>query len=176
MMSNFRKTYHKGHDKRILRDIMGCFATGVTIVTTCETNDCNEPKPHGITANSFTSVSLEPPMILVCIAKSSGSCEIFNNAKSFSVNILSAGQKELSEIFAKRGINKFSHIPESAWHLGDNQCPIIKDSVANIECSTHEIHDGGDHIILLGIVETAHTDPQHDPLLYYKGKYHKHHP
>lgn len=175
-MSDSHKTYHKGHDKRILRDIMGCFATGVTIVTTCETKNDNQLIPHGITANSFTSVSLEPPMILVCIAKSSGSCEIFKSAKSFAINILSAQQKEFSEIFAKRGINKFSHIPDAEWHLGENVCPIIKQSVANIECSTHEIHDGGDHIILIGMVERAHNDPQHDPLLFYKGKYHKHHP
>jgi flavin reductase (DIM6/NTAB) family NADH-FMN oxidoreductase RutF len=175
-MPNSHKTYRKGHDKRILRDVFGCFATGVTIITTTDEKDGEEGKPHGITANSFTSVSLEPPMILVCIAKSSGSCEIFKNAKNFAVNILSASQKELSEIFAKRNINKFSHIDKNAWHFGENNCPIINDTVASLECCTHEILDGGDHIILMGIVESAFIEPTNEPLLYYKGKYQKHHP
>lgn len=164
----FRPDYTAGEDPRVLRDAMGCFATGVAVVTAMSSDD----KPVGLTVNSFSSVSLTPALILVCIAHSVSSLEILQSEKHFAVNILHMGQQPTSDLFARPSEDRFAKV---AWQPGDNDAPILTNSLASIECSQHAIYDGGDHIILVGHVDRVRFDPRRDPLLYFSGKYRRLH-
>lgn len=164
----FVPEYRSGSDARTLRDALGCFATGVTVVTTFEENG----DPVGLTANSFTSVSLDPPLLLVCIAKSSGSLKALEKADHFAVNVLHIGQQPASQLFSQPGENRFRQTP---WQRGKHDAPLLSNALANFECRRHQLHDGGDHIILVGEVVRATFDPRRDPLLYFRGKYRRLH-
>lgn len=160
--------YISGSDPRTLRDALGCFATGVTVVTAMDADG----NPVGLTANSFTSVSLDPPLLLVCIAKTSSSLKLMEKADHFAVNVLQIGQQPVSNVFAKSGEDRFSDTP---WQVGQNGAPILTGALVNFECRRHAEHDGGDHVILVGHVERARYEPRRDPLLYFKGKYRRLH-
>ena len=150
-------------DKHVLRDALGTFATGVTIVTTLSPSG----EPIGFTANSFMSVSLDPPLILVCIAKSAAGYAIYNAASTYCVNILAQTQRDLSGIFAARGADKFGGI---SWRKGETGSPILDGGVAHFDCAMHETVDAGDHAILIGrVVEFKTNDGE--PLCYHRGKY-----
>tara|TARA_R110000803_G_scaffold56917_5_gene114455 strand:+ start:21231 stop:22457 length:1227 start_codon:yes stop_codon:yes gene_type:complete len=164
----FMPDYKSGSDARTLRDALGCFATGVTIVTAMSPAG----EPVGLTANSFTSVSLDPPLLLVCIAKTSGSLKIIQEAEHFAVNVLHIGQQPVSNTFARPGDDRFS---QTAWQRGHKDVPLIGGALVNFECSRYALHDGGDHVILVGKVERAKYEPRRDPLLYFKGKYRRLH-
>jgi flavin reductase (DIM6/NTAB) family NADH-FMN oxidoreductase RutF/pimeloyl-ACP methyl ester carboxylesterase len=164
----FVPEYRSGSDARTLRDALGCFATGVTVVTTFEANG----DPVGLTANSFTSVSLDPPLLLVCIAKTSNSLKALEAAEHFAVNVLHIGQQPASSLFAQPGEHRFSHTP---WKRGRHDAPLLSNALANFECRRHQLHDGGDHIILVGEVLRANFDPRRDPLLYFRGRYRRLH-
>lgn len=145
------------------RQCLGKFATGVTVVT-CTDDD---GRPYGITANSFSSVSLEPRLILWNIAKVSNSLQAFLDAEYFAINILSADQQNLSSHFAKSDHTLFDkiEIDRSAQNV-----PLIPGALACFECRTHRIHDCGDHYIILG--EVIEFDAQDgEPLLFFGGKY-----
>jgi len=150
-------------EKRALRDAFGQFATGVTVVTT----RAPDGEPRGFTANSFTSVSLDPPLLLVCIAKTAASCDVFRQATSFAVNVLSETQKQVSGLFASGTEDKFA---QTGWERGENDLPLLPGSIATFICARHEVMDAGDHIILMGLVETTriHDAP---PLGYHRGTY-----
>lgn len=150
-------------DRRALRDAFGCFATGVTVVTTRQENGT----PRGFTANSFTSVSLDPPMLLVCVAKNAHSCPTFAGAPHFAVNVLAEEQKDLSGIFASRAADKFER---SVWHAGVAGMPVFDASLAHFVCSREKVIDAGDHIILLGRV-IGHATGSGQPLGYFRGTY-----
>lgn len=160
--------YRLGSDARTLRDALGCFATGVTIITG---NDANG-LPVGLTANSFTSVSLDPPLLLACIAKTATSAGVFQTADRFAVNVLHIGQQPTSIRFSRRDEDRFGATP---WELGLYGTPVLTGSLATFECARHAVHDGGDHIILIGQVERARFEPRRDPLLYFRGKYRRLH-
>ncbi len=160
--------YLQGSDSRTLRDALGCFATGVTVVTTMDRED----QPVGLTANSFTSVSLEPELLLVCLAKSAGSLAAFQAAEQFAVNVLHIGQQPVSNRFARSGADKFADTDFERWEGG---VPILKNSLASFECDRFAFHDGGDHEILIGRVRRVRYEPQRDPLLYFRGKYRRLH-
>ncbi len=146
-----------------LRQAFGSFATGVTVVT-AQDQDGN---PIGFTANSFTSVSLDPPLLLVCIAKSSSNLQSFSDAGHFAVNILSEAQKDVSARFASRVKDRFA---ETHWRAGTAGCPLIEDAVAWFECATDNLVDAGDHLILIGrVVEFGNSDRR--PLVYFRGHY-----
>ena len=164
----FLPDYRQGSDARTLRDALGCFATGVTVVTAM--GEAGEPV--GLTANSFTSVSLDPPLLLVCIAKTSGSLKVIEQASHFAVNVLHIGQQPISNRFARPGDDRFAATP---WQRGQFDAPLISGALANFECARHALHDGGDHIILVGRVERAKYEPRRDPLLYFKGRYRRLH-
>ena len=164
----FLPDYKQGSDARTLRDALGCFATGVTVVTTMRPDG----QPVGLTANSFPSVSLDPPLLLVCIAKSSSSLKALESAGRFAVNVLHIGQQPVSNLFAKPGEDRFAETP---WQEGQHGSPLISGALANFECVRFDMHDGGDHVILVGKVERAKYEPRRDPLLYYKGKYRRLH-
>ncbi|WP_397543234.1 flavin reductase [Roseovarius salis] len=153
----------KTEDKQALRHAFGAFATGVTVVTTAD----EKGTPFGFTANSFTSVSLDPPLLLICLAKSSSKINIFSNAKSFAVNILSSQQAEVSHRFATSMKERFATVD---WSLGGKGAPLIEGVAAWFDCTPHQIVDAGDHIIIIGRVDAfAHTEQE--PLVYLRGQY-----
>ncbi|QCO55472.1 cag pathogenicity island protein Cag11 [Pseudorhodobacter turbinis] len=150
-------------EKRSLRNAFGAFPTGVTVVTTRQPDGT----PRGFTANSFTSVSLDPPMLLICIAKNAYSCETFMAADHFAVNILSEDQKNVSGLFASRQPDKFEN---ADWYAGHADMPVISGSLASLVCSQEKSVDAGDHIILIGRVEDYATNVG-APLGYHGGSY-----
>ena len=163
-----RQEYRSGHDPRTLRDALGCFATGVTVVT-CLTADGT---PTGLTVNSFTSVSLDPPLLLVCLAKAAASARPLIEATHFAVNVLQTGQQPASIRFSTRDEDRFGATP---WACGEAGAPILNDSLGVFECERHAVHDGGDHHILVGQVIKASFDAALDPLLYFRGRYRRLH-
>ena len=132
-------------DTRDLRRAFGAFATGVTVVTMQRAGQ----EPVGFTANSFASVSLEPPLLLVCLAHGMRSYPAFAAAESFAVNILADDQQELSGTFAARGADKFAR---AGWRPGRTGSPLLDGVVAWFDCRVHELHGAGDHSILIGKV------------------------
>lgn len=164
----FIPEYRSGSDARTLRDAMGCFATGVTIITAHDADG----KPIGLTANSFTSVSLDPPLLLVCIANNAGSAETLRSAHSFAVNVLQIGQQPVSNLFAGKGEDRFAG---TRWEVGEYGAPILPSSLGIFECKRHDLHEAGDHFLLVGQVEKASFEPRRDPLLYFRGKYRRLH-
>ena len=160
--------YRSGHDPRTLRDALGCFATGVTVVT-CHNVD---GEPAGLTVNSFTSVSLDPPLLLVCIAKEAASAAALIAAPNFAINVLQTGQQPASIRFSTRDQDRFGATP---WSCGEAGAPILKDSLGVFECERFAVYDGGDHHILVGQVIKASFDGGLDPLLYFRGKYRRLH-
>ncbi|HET7575951.1 MAG TPA: flavin reductase family protein [Sphingomicrobium sp.] len=160
--------YRSGHDPRTLRDALSCFATGVTVVT------CLRPggEPAGLTVNSFTSVSLDPPLLLVCLYKEAASAPALVDASHFAVNVLQTGQQPASIRFSTRDEDRFG---TTAWSCGEAGAPILKDSLGVFECERYAVHDGGDHHILVGQVVKASFDASLDPLLYFRGRYRRLH-
>ena len=142
-LSSVKKMDYK--DKCLLRDTFGSFATGRTIVTTCKPNG----QPRGLTASSFTSVSLDPPLLLVCIAKEALTCNTLENADYFAVNILASNQEEISSLFAAQSAEKFKI---TKWRANTQKIPLIEGTVANFSCARNRLVDGGDHLILMGEV------------------------
>lgn len=150
-------------DPKELRRVMGHFATGVTIVTTCGADGT----PYGLTANAFTSLSLDPPLCLVCVDRKAESFAHFYDSKVFTVNILTRAQEDLSNRFAKSGGDKFTGIATAAGHHG---APLIAGALAHLECRITDTVDAGDHVIHVGRIEHVSTR-EGDPLLFYQGRY-----
>lgn len=145
------------------RRACGRFATGVAIVTTLDSN----ANPCGLTINSFSSVSLHPPLVLFCLDRSSQALLAFESSNSFIINILDDSQSHLSQHFASRQDDRFVGIP---YHSGLSGAPIFPASLAVIECRRQAVLDGGDHLIFIGLVLAVHTRDG-DPLLYFSGRY-----
>jgi 3-hydroxy-9,10-secoandrosta-1,3,5(10)-triene-9,17-dione monooxygenase reductase component len=149
-------------DKKVLRTALGTFATGVTIVTTRDAG-----ADIGLTANSFNSVSLEPPMVLWSLAKSSFSLPAFQNGSYFAVHVLAADQEPLSNLFAKRGADKFAGL---ALERGEGGVPLLPGCAARFICRTAFQYEGGDHIIFVGEVLSLDHFPR-APLVFHGGTY-----
>ncbi|CAB4801263.1 unannotated protein [freshwater metagenome] len=145
------------------RDALGHFATGITVITAMD-----DAGPVGLAANSFTSVSLDPPLVLFCPAKTSSSWPRIERAKSFAVNILDDAQEDVCRVFATPGEDRFSKV---AWQLSPSGSPLLDDVHAFLDCVLHEVHDGGDHWIVVGRVIDLGIEADAGPLLYYRGKY-----
>ena len=148
-----------------LRNVFGAFATGVTIITT---NDVNG-KPFGLTANSYTSLSLDPPLVLVCVDKKVDCYACFEQSKVFAVNFLAEDQEQLSTRFATKGIEKFEGVPIRQGSIG---VPLLEGAIGFIECKLVNGYEGGDHTIYVGEVQAASASGER-PLLFFKGKYNK---
>src|SRR5215510_10924621 len=127
------------------RQVMGNFATGITVVTTRDANG----EPYGLTVNSFTSVSLNPTLVLVCLDNQLSGLQSFKDSKHFGVSILSEHQEDLSRIFAKKDADR----PPAIYVDGKLGVPLLRNSIATMECETVKIYEGGDHQIFLGRVE-----------------------
>lgn len=150
-----------GTDSSILRHALGNFITGVTVVATVD-----KGSPVGRTVNSFTSVSLDPPLILVCLHRDSLLLSQISAFGAFSVNILSSEQSHVSNAFVSKSRSQFSGIDHSLGTLGT---PVIASSLACVECSLHQTVEGGDHVILLGRAETIQTTEEASPLSFFRG-------
>ena len=150
-------------DQRELRNAFGCFATGITVVSTKDRTGT----PIGITANSFSSLSLDPPLVLFCVDSSINSFEAFESCRHFCVNILRDSQQDLSDNFARSSPDKWDGVE---YAHGENGCPVFEDTLAILECTKHGMYEGGDHLIVVGRV-TRITYDDGLPLIYYKGAY-----
>jgi 3-hydroxy-9,10-secoandrosta-1,3,5(10)-triene-9,17-dione monooxygenase reductase component len=150
-------------DGRALRDAFGSFATGVTIVTTAGPGGVD----IGLTANSFSSVSLDPPMVLWSLARTSLNMDAFRNSGHFAVHILSADQEALSGRFASKGIDRFEGL---ALDRGPDGIPMLKECMARFACKLAYQYEGGDHVIFVGeIVDFSHSARK--PLVFHGGRY-----
>jgi len=152
-----------GVDKADLRRAFGSFMTGVTVVTARD----KDGEPLGFTANSFTSVSLAPPLLLICIDHASENLNSFAGAANFAVNILAEDQQQISNQFATNVEDRFAGVD---WSLSDEGNPILAGTAAHFNCSMHKTVDAGDHVILIGEV-TSCAAADKPGLGYHKGKY-----
>jgi flavin reductase (DIM6/NTAB) family NADH-FMN oxidoreductase RutF len=150
-------------DRQTFRQVMGHFATGITVITALDQAGRN----CGITANSFTSVSLDPPLVLVCVDRSIEFFKVITEAGHFNVNFLSHAQAELSRRFATKNIDKFDGVEHRKGVMG---APLLLETLGHLECSRYDLLPGGDHIIVVGKVEhLALTGGE--PLLYFSSSY-----
>ncbi|MEP6945733.1 MAG: flavin reductase family protein [Acidobacteriota bacterium] len=145
------------------RAALSNFASGVTVVTTTDAAG----RMHGITVSAFCSVSLDPPMVLICIEKTTASHYAFEESEIFVVNILAAHQRDVSERFASPYLDKFAGVDFEVGMLG---APILSGALVNLECRLRHSLNGGDHSIFVGEVEDARFDSG-QPLVYFAGEY-----
>ena len=151
-------------DAREFRNTLSQFCTGVVIATGCVGGE-----PAGFAAQSFSSVSLDPPLVLLCPARTSTSWPKLRQSGSFCINILAAGQKPVCDVFAQSGIDKFSALD---WHPGVTGSPVLEGVLAYVDCDLYAEHDAGDHTVVLGRVRDVRIlDPQGSPLLFFRGAY-----
>ena len=151
-------------DAERFRKALGSFPTGICLVTTVSADG----KREGMTINSFSSVSLAPPLILWSIRDDAKSADIFLTARSFIISVLAVHQAELAMHFARAAANKFSAY-ESAFESGIDGCPRLRDSVTTYECTVYSRHQEGDHTILLGRV-AEFSDSTQQPLVFHGGR------
>ncbi|MEP9365225.1 flavin reductase family protein [Nocardioides sp. CN2-186] len=150
---------------RRFRDVLGRFASGVTVVTTTSNDE-----PVGMTCQSFSSVSLEPPLVLFIPAKSSRSWPLIQRSGKFCVNFLAADQAELSNTMASRGTDKFGDVKWTPSQATGS--PILEGSLAHVDCTIHQVHEAGDHYVVIGrVLDLGIDDGTVDPLLFFQGKY-----
>ena len=150
-------------DPDTFRSVLGRFATGVTVVTTRDARG----EDHGMTVSAFGSVSLVPPLVLVCIDHAASMYPAMQVASHFAVNILSASQEALSRRFASQDPDRFDGV---GYVRGQTGAPLLDDVAASLECRLVDRHDAGDHTIYIGEAEAALARPER-PLLYYRGGY-----
>jgi flavin reductase (DIM6/NTAB) family NADH-FMN oxidoreductase RutF len=151
-------------DAREFRRALGTFPTGVAVVTTLAPSGAFV----GLTINSFSSLSLDPPLVLWALNGASPSLGAFDRARHFAINILAEDQVELSRRFAAPVGNKFARLE---IHAGIEEVPLIAGCAAHLECRTHARHNGGDHVLFIGQVERFNYDPARRPLVFYSGRY-----
>lgn len=151
-------------DSMTFRKTLGCFPTGVTVVTA----RAADGSPLGVTVSSFTSLSLEPPLVLFCLDSKHLWLDAYEKFGFFAVNVLAEDQQMLSERFAGRQEDKWSGIVHES---GIGGAPVITGSLAVCECALHEVHQGGDHHIIIGRVERLSFNPLAKPLVYFRGGY-----
>ena len=150
-------------DAATYRTVLGHFATGVVIVTAIDADE-----PVGMACNSFTSVSLEPPLVLFCAAKSSTTWPRIRTSGTWAANILDEDGEEVCRLFAQKGADRFARI---AYAPGRTGSPILEDALAFVDCETIAEHDAGDHVIVVGRVIELGYQHEGKPLLFYRGGY-----
>jgi 3-hydroxy-9,10-secoandrosta-1,3,5(10)-triene-9,17-dione monooxygenase reductase component len=151
-------------DSRLFRNTLGQFCTGVVIVTGARGGE-----PAGFAAQSFTSLSLDPPLVAVCPARTSTSWPRVRDSGRYCINILGADQKAVCDVFAKSGIDKFASF---GWRTGVSGSPIIDGVLAYVDCELEAEHDAGDHTIAVGrVLDVDIIDAARAPLLFFRGAY-----
>jgi 3-hydroxy-9,10-secoandrosta-1,3,5(10)-triene-9,17-dione monooxygenase reductase component len=149
---------------RRFRDVLGRFASGVTVVTAISNG-----APVGMTCQSFSSVSLDPPLVLFIPAKTSRAWPLIQRAGRFCVNFLSHAQAELSNAMASRGTDKFEDV---SWHRSEaTGSPLFDDTLGYVDCTIHAVHEAGDHYVVIGKVLDLQATDAEGPLLFYEGQY-----
>jgi len=151
---------------RRFRDVLGTFASGITVITTVSNGE-----PIGMTCQSFSSVSLDPPLVLFVPARSSRAWPVIQRTGRFCVNVLAADQEHVSAQMATKGADKFAEID---WRPAEvTGSPVIDGTLAHLDCTIHTVHEGGDHYVVVGRVEHLETTDRDvsEPLLYYRGRY-----
>lgn len=148
---------------RYFREVVGEFATGVVIVTAMASEG-----PVGMTCQTFSSVSLDPPLVSFIPARTSRSWPLMREAGHFCVNVLSAGQEELAGIFASKGADKFAGVD---WRKAESGAPILLGALAYVDCTIEAVHPAGDHDIVIGRVRALSTCAEGEPLLYHRGRF-----
>jgi flavin reductase (DIM6/NTAB) family NADH-FMN oxidoreductase RutF len=152
---------------RDFRDAVGAFATGINVITTR-----SDEAAYGLTANAFSSVSLDPPLVLICVGTTSDGCAVITRNEAFAVNVLSADQEPLSRFFASkdrpRGRDAFSSVPHSEAITGS---PLLDGAAAQLDCRLHAAHEAGDHMIFIGEVVAMNVEPDAKPLIFHGGAY-----
>jgi len=152
-------------DGRELRNALGRFATGVCLITAVS----DEGEPLALTANSFSSVSLDPPLVLWSLQNNSDVFAVYAGAKHYAINVLAGNQQELSSRYARKGDHVLD--PEH-FTLGEQGgAPLIHDALVSFECTLEATHPGGDHVIIVGRVDAMHVRPEGEPLVFYSGAY-----
>jgi flavin reductase (DIM6/NTAB) family NADH-FMN oxidoreductase RutF len=151
-------------DTRAFRDALGCFPTGVAVVTA----ESDDRPPMGITVNSFASVSLDPPLVLWCVDRRSDRFHTFTNAPGFTISILGACHRHVSARLARPGAHSLEGIPLRTTELGP---PALTDALAVLECAREANYPGGDHAILVGRVLRFWHQPKGEPLVFFRGRY-----
>ncbi len=151
-------------DQRLFRDTVGAFATGVTIVTAR-----GPAGPAGLTTNAFSSVSLDPLLVLVCFDNGSRTLPVVREAGRFAINVLRAGQEDLAATFASKRLaeEKFAAVT----HTEDHGVPVLDDALAWLACDVHQLVPAGDHTIGIGVVTAMGVDPGGEPLVFAGGGY-----
>lgn len=150
-------------DQHSFRSVLGRFSSGVTVVTTID----RRKRDQGMTVSAFSSVSLDPPLVLICIGHDASLYTTLERATHFTVNILSEGQEALARRFAEPGPNRFSGI---GYGRGKNGIAILDDVLGHIECEVVARYESGDHDVIVGAVDVAEAN-EGKPLLYYRGGY-----
>jgi flavin reductase (DIM6/NTAB) family NADH-FMN oxidoreductase RutF len=145
------------------RRACGRFATGVTVASVLDVDGT----PHGLTVSSFTSVSLEPPLVLICLGHAVTSIDVFRQSRYFGINVLAEDQSGLSDRFATKGFDRFDGL---AWERGDHGVPLLTEALANIECALVRRVTAGDHDIFIGEMLRARVRDG-EPLIYFAGRY-----
>ena len=148
------------------RRACGLWTTGVSIVTTVDADG----RPYGLTMNAVTSLSLTPPMFLICVDSGSDTLAPMLDSRVFCINVLEAGQQELADRFAKKGDNKFSGVD---FGPGQSGAPVLAGTLLSVECEVTEVAAGGDHQIFSGAAVNLVVNESADaaPLLYFAGRY-----
>jgi flavin reductase (DIM6/NTAB) family NADH-FMN oxidoreductase RutF len=150
-------------EQQLFRRVCGKYATGITVVTILDANQT----PHGMTANSFTSVSLDPPLVLFCIDRKTAFLSHFLSGARYAINVLHEEQQEVSTCFARTGRDRFQGV---AWTPGANGAPILAGVLASLECSVTQMVEAGDHVVVIGKVLHA-TWREGQPLVYFNSSY-----
>lgn len=152
-------------DERAFRKALGCFASGVTVVTTIDPAD---GAPQGVTVSAFSSLSLSPPLVLFCLGSKTSSMEAFKKSGHFAINVLGESQRDLSIRFASRAEDKWNGISHTVGQTGS---PLLGGCVANLDCRLINVIEGGDHQIFIGeVVDLMHREGG-APLIYFRGGY-----
>jgi len=147
----------------VMRDVLGHFVSGIVVVTAA-----GNEGPLGFTCQSFTSLSLDPPLVSLAPARTSTTWPRIRAVGAFCVNVLAAEHEDVSAVFARSGVDKFAGV---AWTAGPSGAPVLEGVSAWIDCALWAEYDGGDHTIAVGRVRDLGADPAHPPLLYYRGRY-----
>jgi flavin reductase (DIM6/NTAB) family NADH-FMN oxidoreductase RutF len=150
-------------DPSTFRATLGRFASGITVITARDTDG----RDVGMTVSAFSSLSLDPPLVLVCIDNTASVAPVLEHCDLFAVNVLSDEQEPLSRRFAEKELDRFEGV---AYHRGQHGVALLDGALAQMECRVHARYPGGDHTILVGAVEATAVHEGH-PLLYYRGGY-----
>jgi flavin reductase (DIM6/NTAB) family NADH-FMN oxidoreductase RutF len=156
----------RGPDADLFRHVLGHYPTGVAVITAH-----TEHGPVGMSMNSFTSLSLQPPLVLFCPATTSTTWRLLREAGDIAINVLSAGQEELSRKFANKAVDRFSG---TSWSVGENGAPLLHDALGWLECKVLSEAPAGDHTVVIAEIDRMNVHWEiAEPLVFFRGRYYR---